>query len=278
MSALSSSCPPAAARAQICVLGPLRAWRADGSVVESREWRTGKTMDLVRLLALRAGQPVPGRILMAALWPSSELPRAQASLRTAASQIRRTLGHDCLQRSIAGLSLNDVWVDAVLFQALAAEVHTLLGLGLAARANECARQADALYCEDLRAHDEAADWAVTERDRLAVIHQELLVDAADAALHDGSFALAVDYSTRALQVNPFSERACRALMRAHAELGETSQALCSFERIRTVLAEELGADPSPETRAAHLTILQGRPFTPDAAAAPLVGTSARLVG
>ena len=36
-------------------LGPLVVLRRDGSTVDGREWRTGKTVDLLRLLALQAG-------------------------------------------------------------------------------------------------------------------------------------------------------------------------------------------------------------------------------
>jgi DNA-binding SARP family transcriptional activator len=45
-------------------------------------------------------------------------------------------------------------------------------------------------------------------------------------------------------------------MRAHASMGETAAALLDFESYRSRLAEELGADPSPETQALHVDILR----------------------
>jgi DNA-binding SARP family transcriptional activator len=46
-------------------------------------------------------------------------------------------------------------------------------------------------------------------------------------------------------------------MQAYAELGEVGSALRVFETYRSHLAEELGADPSPQTRELHLKLLRG---------------------
>jgi AAA ATPase domain/Bacterial transcriptional activator domain len=51
-------------------------------------------------------------------------------------------------------------------------------------------------------------------------------------------------------------------MAAHAAAGEPATALATYERLRQVLEEELGADPSEETQALHLAILRGTPGAP----------------
>ena len=71
-----------------------------------------------------------------------------------------------------------------------------------------------------------------------------------------------------------SERASRVLMLGHAALGEVHHALAEFERIREVLADELGVDPSPQTRAAHLKVLQPVPTAP--VRPPFVGRASEL--
>ena len=43
---------------EVRLLGRLQVRRADGTMVDNAEWRTGKTADLVRLLTLAAGRPV----------------------------------------------------------------------------------------------------------------------------------------------------------------------------------------------------------------------------
>jgi len=259
---------PALARAnrlqttEIRMLGPLRVQRSDGSTVDSREWRTGKTADLVRLLALRVGEPVPTTTLLTTLWPNSDQGRAQASLRTAVSQVRQVLGRDCIERSLGGLRLSDAWVDVVAFRALTGEVRKLMRTGDMSQVETLAREADALYSGDLRANDDGAEWVVTERRSLASAYQVLLCDAADATAARGLARESVDFASRALAVDPFCERACRAVMRGHAEMGATPQALREYERCRRLLAEELGVDPSQPTRDLHLELLRNEPPAP----------------
>src|SRR5205823_2131906 len=53
------------------------------------------------------------------------------------------------------------------------------------------------------------------------------------------------------------EEAYRAAMRAHHAMGDPPAALKRYERLRTVLAEELGTDPAPETQDLHLAVLKG---------------------
>ena len=63
------------------------------------------------------------------------------------------------------------------------------------------------------------------------------------------------------------EPAHRLLMAAHQAGGEPARALAVFERLRSALAEELGVDPAPETRAVHRALLTETPV-PGTLAAP----------
>ena len=91
---------------EIRLFGPMLVRRADGSVVQQAEWRTSKTMDLLRLLALNAGQAVTISSLLDKLWPEVEAERGRASLRTAASQLRKILRTDNLERRPGSMILH----------------------------------------------------------------------------------------------------------------------------------------------------------------------------
>jgi DNA-binding SARP family transcriptional activator len=242
---------------RIRLLGGLAVARPDGTTVPVEEWRTGKTMDLLRLLALANGRPVRQQSLIDRLWPAAGPERGRGSLRTASSQIRRTIGTNCVARQPDGLVLQDAWVDAVRYLEDAARVSRAARSEHHARVMDIARAAEQLYRGDFQAHDDDSDWAVAERERLAGARHELLCDAATSALALHLPRDAVALSTEAIRVNDTSETAHRLLMAAHAELGEIGTALRVFETYRTQLATELGADPSRQTQELHLRLLRG---------------------
>jgi DNA-binding SARP family transcriptional activator len=258
MTAIVEACPATMERLiEIRLLGTLEVRRSDGSTVEAGEWKTSKNLDLLRMLALCAGRPKPVDGLLASLWPDSAHARALSSLRTAAFGIRQVLGRDCLARDGGGLRLHGARVDVAAFRTLAHQARQLLQAGDTLAAATAAREADALYRGDLRAHDDGADWVVSERRALVAIRQGLLCDAAEAVAGLGLPGEAVDFGRRVLTGNPYSERASRLVMRGYAELGETSAALREYDRCRRLLADELGVDPAPQTQAVHLRILRG---------------------
>lgn len=231
--------------------------RRDGSIIGAHEWRTGKTMDLLRLLALEAGHPLRAPGLIDKLWPAAEHARGLASLRTAASEIRTTLHEPgCLERRHDSLVLVGVEVDAVELVEAAAAAHALRAARRYQESLEAAQRAAELYRSDFHAYDDLSPWARDESERLAEAHATALRDGAQSALQLGHFEQALDLAHVVVRSDPLDERAHRVLMRCFAELGEMGRALQVFETYRAHLADELGADPSPQTRELHGWLLR----------------------
>lgn len=241
---------------EIHLLGPLRVVRPDRSEVPASAWRTSKTTDLLRSLALDVGRPVRTQLLIDRLWPHVPPERARASLRTAASQIRHAVGSDCLRREPGGLALRSAWVDVAVVGTLLDEARAAVLAGDPAAVVDRAAAVSALYSGDFHASDDESAWASVERNALANRRLQLLVDAAEACLELGLFRESLDHAGEALRVDPSSERVHRVMMCAHAELGEIGRALRIFERYRRQLAHELGVDPSHQTRELHLRLLR----------------------
>lgn len=241
----------------IRVLGGFEVHRSDGTRVELEEWRTGKTRDLLRLLALADGHPVRVAGLLEQLWPDVSETRARNSLGTAASQIRRTLGEPCVVRQSDSLVLRNAWADVNAFRASAHRVQQAARRSASAEVLTNARAALNHYQGDFHAHEDGAPWAVSERGLLSAQHISTLCDAARAALDLGLLREAQDLAATAVRLDPTIEAAHRSLMRSHAELGEVGLALRAFEDCRVHLAEELGTDPSSQTQELHLQILRG---------------------
>jgi DNA-binding SARP family transcriptional activator/CheY-like chemotaxis protein len=244
-------------RAEIRMFGRLFVRRSNGEIVGADEWSTGKTADLLRLLALHGGRPVSVQSLIGKLWPDVEEDKAKASLRTAASRVRQVLGEPCIERSLGGLVLRNSWSDVVAFQSIVHEMTVALRAGDHARVVERAREAEALYVADFQAYDDRSSWATETRDSLRMSRQSMLADAGESALKLMWMRDAIDFSTAAIAEDVCFERPHRTLMHAHAALGEVELALRAFEHCRVALSEELGADPSPQTRALHIQILSG---------------------
>jgi SARP family transcriptional regulator, regulator of embCAB operon len=242
---------------RVRVLGGLDVVRADATHVAVDEWGTGKTMDLMRLLALANGRPVRSASLIEKLWPDVTPERGRGSLRTASSRIRRAVGQNCIVRRPDGLVLTGAWVDAEEFVTQARLTHAAARELDHPRVLAMARATTILYRGGFQAHDDESSWARTERAHLSQHQHDMLRQAAESALALGLFREGLDFATEAVRIDRDSETAHRALMRAHAELGEIGTALRVFESYRAHLADELGADPSPQTRELHLRLLRG---------------------
>ncbi len=248
---------PPHADLRIRLLGNLEVVRTDGSIVGYDEWRTGKTTDLLRILALNNRRAVRLTSVIDKLWPSVSPDRARASLRTACSQIRRASGVNCIVRQNGGLLLTGAWVDAMLFLNDARRVHVAAQAQRHQRALDLTQAAERHYRADFHAHNDESSWARAEREHLAQCRRGMLYDAAESAIALGRYHDAVELARKAVQIDRSSEGAHRALMRAHAGLGEVGSALRAFEECRSHLAEELGVDPSAQTQALHLRLLRG---------------------
>lgn len=89
-----------------------------------------------------------------------------------------------------------------------------------------------------------------ERERLAA-----RLDHADVALRCGGHTRLLPGLTTLAAEFPLDERIAGQLMLALYRAGRQADALAQYQRIRTQLADELGADPGPELRELHQKIL-----------------------
>lgn len=243
-------------RVEIRLFGQMLVRRSDGSVVASGEWRTAKTVDLLRLLALDAGQPVPVHRIFDRLWPDVDVDRARASLRTAASQLRKVLQEDCLQRTAGALVLQGAWVDSVAYLQLLSDVKVARQAGDWVRLVELAKQAESLYLGDVEAPDSSGDWLHETAGHYSRLRGRLLLDAAQAAAALGWLRDSIELAEQANALEE-TEEAVRVLMRGYAATGEMRRAIEVYETLRRHLADGLGIDPAPQTRAVHLQLLTG---------------------
>ena len=82
------------------------------------------------------------------------------------------------------------------------------------------------------------------------------LDAADAGLAELDFAAALSHVEAAVALDRYSERAQRLQMLSLYALERTHEALARYRQYRTRLGEELGLEPSAETRALEAAVIR----------------------
>ena len=244
------------------VLGPLEV-RRDGVTVDVGGARQ-RTV-LARLLVAR-GEVVAVDRLLHDLWNGEPTPSALGVLQAYVSHLRRALEPDRRPRAPAtvlvsrapGYALHGT-SDAELFSAL---VHRGIDELAAARpAGAAAALDEAIGLWRGSAYADVADepWAVPEAARL----EELLLVAREhrlaAALALGQAHASVPELERLVGEHPLREGLWRLLALALYRSSRQADALEALRRARTVLAEELGLDPSPALRQLERAILDHAP-------------------
>jgi hypothetical protein len=95
---------------------------------------------------------------------------------------------------------------------------------------------------------EFEDWLAAEREMWGRRGVEVLVSCAEAHAQVGKVEEACGFAGRALGLQPRSESALRCALRCRSLAGDRAGALALFERFHSRLAEEVGVEPSEETR------------------------------
>ncbi|MXG27285.1 AAA family ATPase [Streptomyces sp. YIM 132580] len=246
-------------------------WDGEGREVRVPE---AKVRALLADLLANDGGPVSADRLIHDLWGDAPPGRPAGALQAKVSQLRRAIGRDRVVRQPPGyrLRFDGDEVDAVRFRALVAQ----------ARPVQDPRARAALLTEALElwrgpAYADFADgpFVRAAAQRLAEQRLSVLEEQARARLEAGDHTLLAGELADLVALHPLRERLRAVQMRALYAAGRQSEALASYEDLRTRLAEELGVDPSPELAALHGAVLRQEPGL---SAAPPTEAVARATG
>lgn len=228
---------------RIELLGGFRVAVGDRAVPE-QTWRRRKPAALLKLLALAPGHRLHREQAMDRLWPELAPAAAAANLRKALHQARRGLGRDGLIASrgeLLCLPEEQLTVDVDEF---------LAALDHARRTGEPDDYARAveLYRGELLPEDRFEEWAIQRREELQGEFVAVLEELAGLLEARGDLPAASRVARRLLAADPLREESHARLIRLHALAGRRGEALRQYERLRELLAAELGTEPSAETQ------------------------------
>ncbi len=259
--------PQGAAALHLRLIGNMTARTPDGENILPLG---RKTRALLAILALSAPRPVVRSRLAELLWSRRLEEQARASLRQEIHRLLEALypiGSDIVRVTRDHLALRPelVWVDVEEVARATPENPASLSL------------LDNRLLDEFDGLDPALDaWLDRERSRVRDRARSVAQTLLDERATPGTVLSAAQ---RLISIDPAHESAWRAVMRAHAALGERGLAIQAYERCRTALADMMDAQPSIDTKRLIAEIRAGSvqlPAAPEEPARAPVRNGARL--
>jgi DNA-binding SARP family transcriptional activator/pimeloyl-ACP methyl ester carboxylesterase len=243
------------------ILGPLEV------TVSGQPLEVGgaRTRAVLAMLLVHANQVVSAERLAEELWPGHPADRAAANLQVRLSELRKALRSagqaDRLVTRPPGylLRVTAEEVDALRFEALAAEGNAALAAGDAAGALQRLEEALGWWRGPALAGMDAAPFARAEAGRLEETRLAALESRVEARLACGRHRELIAELETLTTAHPFRERLWSSRMLALYRAGRQSDALGSYRELRAILVSELAIEPGPELRDLHARILRQDP-------------------
>lgn len=244
------------------VLGPLRVERGGVEVdVGGPRQRL-----LLAALLLSANRTVSVDRLIDMLWGESPNDRAQSTLHVYVAKLRRALGtaegeRGPLETVRPGyrLNLEPAQLDLLEFHAMAGQAREMMATGNLDRASELFRKALSLPRGVLLADLADEEFVFREEQAYQRTLMSVTADAYDCEIRRGHHGEVLGELERRAAENPLDERLCTLLMIALYRSGRQVDALATYGRLRTTLAEDLGIEPGPEIQDLELKVLNHDP-------------------
>ncbi|MEZ0350608.1 BTAD domain-containing putative transcriptional regulator [Mycobacterium sp. pR1184] len=212
-----------------------------------------KPRAILTMLGLHDGSVVPADALVKLLWGNDPPRTAGKALQTHISALRRALGDGFVVTEGAGWRLDGAEVDASRYKSAAKTGRDAAAVGDTSQAVASLEEALVLW----RGIPELPDGqrGLSEKTRWIESHAALVEDRADALLATGRAAEVIGDLEAAVAEAPLRERRWGQLMLALYRAGRQGEALGAYQRVRSLLADELGVDPGPELRRLETAII-----------------------
>jgi WD40 repeat protein/class 3 adenylate cyclase len=233
---------------QIRLLGQFDA-RVDGKRVAIP---TRAAQSLLAYLVLTAGTPHRREKLAGIFWPDTSEENARKNLRQELWRIRKAIstgqsaGSEYFLADELTLTFNrdaDYWLDVSQMERPDLDLQSLT-------ANLSLYQGELLP----GFYDE---WVSIERERVQAVFEARMAQLLDQLINAERWLAVEEWAERWLALGGTREPAYRALMLASGARGDIAKVAALYRRCTEELLEQLGVEPSPETRALYDGLLKG---------------------
>ncbi|MFN0029987.1 MAG: BTAD domain-containing putative transcriptional regulator, partial [Acidimicrobiales bacterium] len=238
---------------QVCLIGSLEV-RRNGAVVAVPG---GKTAQVLVRLALDAGVVVRADRLIEDLWSDNAVNTNLNTLQSKITRLRRALGDPSLVTGGTqgyALQIDPAEVDALaVLQDVATAAQSMACNEEVAARDRCAAALSRFRGDILPMA--AGVWAESWRARLEQAHMALLETGFAARDRLGEVTELISPLEAAVETHPYREGLWELLITALYRAGRQTDALAAYQRVRTVLGEQLGLEPGPRLQAIEQQVL-----------------------
>lgn len=237
------------------LLGPQLARYRGPEGERDLECRLKRSFQVLAYLASSPGLEAGREELIEAVWPTEGERTIERNFHPTLSHLRRALEGGrkgerpglLFRSGVYRLNPEITWeVDVIEFTQLIEEGRDLIARDQPAEAAEVWRRAWGLYRGPfLQGHYEA--WVAERRETCQRIYLDLLRDLGDLYLKLDRREEAIDAYRSVLLEDPLQERIHVALMNIYAGQGRRDMVRRQYDRLCTLLLDELGVEPLPDT-------------------------------
>lgn len=240
----------------INVLGPVEIFRDRSRPFAQDAWTTRRSRDILCFIATRKGRRVPKDILIEEFWGAEDLAVIEKNFHPTISHIRKALNsqqplkQNFIMFRDGSYQLNPEFTYSIDSEDFLAHI---------AAAEVSKRDKDA---ESLRRSLESAyglyrgefmegcyeDWAENQRHHYREQLSRVLNGLAKLSVNEKRWNDALRYANETLVLDPYREDLHRLVMKVLAAQSKNSALKKHYESMRVLLKDELGIEPSTDTR------------------------------
>jgi DNA-binding SARP family transcriptional activator len=196
---------------------------------------------LLAYLVLNPDTPHRRDRLAGLLWPDSDEINARNNLRQALWRLRQAIGEDYVLADRTSVRWNP---DA----AYRSDVAILQKGGIEDHSADALIRSVSVY-DDILLPGFYEDWVVLEQERWQAIFEDRMKMLMERLCEEARWREVLEWAEWWIAYGQVPESAYRALMMAHAALGERASVAVVYQRCSEALARELGVEPATETKA-----------------------------
>ena len=219
---------------------------------------------LFAFLGTRRSQPVSKAELIDAIWGSRTPPSAETALNALVSKLRAALRKLGVARPYGVASdvgtyqfaVPSAWIDIEEARTAIDRAEGELRSNVLPTAWASANVAAVITRQPFLPNEDRS-WVARQRSHLQRVSRRALLVLSAVSVRTGEHELAIQHAADVMSAEPFDEKACQALMRAHAAAGNRAEALRVYADCRRRFRDELGTEPSEQTASVFLNILRG---------------------